>query len=295
MIKNYYAIKKGLICPAVVTTWKECEDAVRGFPGAKFKKFSSEKEAWDWINEKSVEVAVSPEKTFETISVYSDGACSGNPGPGGWGAIVKYSGQTIELSGYSPDTTNNCMELTGFMEAVKFALQNYGKGKKIIAYLDSQYVLNGASSWMLSWAQNGWKRPKGEKIVNVEMWKELYKLLQGINIEYKWIKGHNGHPENERCDQLAVNAYKCYDDEKEQPAEELSVFTNFDLFRVMDKETLVKLLYSNKFSSILFTETPIRMLEIMDKPAIDWGVDTVSKILKSPKSAKNDNFSLKNV
>lgn len=287
MAKKFYAIKKGRVCPAVVKTWKECQDLTNGFPGPKFKGFDTEPEAWKWLNEENDENQFSSKKDeFDIVYIFSDGACSGNPGPGGWGAVIKFNGQSSELSDYKDETTNNEMELNGFLAALKFAIQNYGKQKKIIATLDSQYVLNGAKQWMFSWAENGWKRPSGGPIQNLELWQEIYKITKDINIEYIWIKGHAGHPENERCDKLAVYAYKSIADKtflENEKSSKNEPFTNLSLFRSVDKETLVKIMCGNKFKNILFTEGPARLMEILDMPAQDWGIDSLKKVVSTNK------------
>lgn len=286
--KKFYAVKKGKMYPVVVQTWKECQDLTEGVPDAKYKGFMTEEEAWDWIYginlNAEVQFGKNEDSELDTIYIYSDGACSGNPGPGGWASIVKFNGQVKELSGYEEDTSNNRMELQGFLSGLKFALTNYGKDKKIVITLDSQYVLNGASNWIFNWQKNNWKRPKNEEIVNVDLWKEIYNLIYDVkNIKWKWIKGHNGHPENERCDQLAVYAYQSKADDVyivNEKGKGVSYFTNFSLIRSVDKETLVKLLCSNKFQKLICTEGPTKLLEILDKPAEDWGVDDISQMLK---------------
>lgn len=266
----------------MVKTWKECQDLTKDYPGAKFKGFMTEPEAWEWLNANDENNTTLVKKDeFDVVYIFSDGACSGNPGYGGWGAVIKFNGQSSEISGYKKDTTNNEMELTGFLSALKFALQNYGKNKKIVATLDSRYVLNGAKQWVLSWAENGWKRPSGGPIQNLELWQEIYALTRDINIEYIWIKGHARHPENEKCDKLAVYAYRSRADEElleKTPANE--PFTNLSLFRSVDKETLVRIMCGNKFKNILFTEGPTRLMEILDMPAQDWGIDSLKSLVR---------------
>lgn len=286
--KKFYAVKKGKVFPVVVQTWGECQDLVDGVPDAKYKGFLTEEEAWDWIYginlNAQVQFGKNADSEFNTVYIYSDGACSGNPGPGGWASIVKFNGQVQELSGYERETTNNKMELKAFLSGLEFALTNYGTNHKIIVTTDSKYVINGASEWIFNWAKNNWKRSGNDEIVNLELWKEIYNLTHNLkNIDWKWVKGHVGHPENERCDQLAVYAYQSKADDvyiAKEKGKGISYFTNFSLIRSVDKETLVKLLCSNKFKKIICTEGPTKLLEILDKPAEDWGIDDINQMLK---------------
>ena len=134
------------------------------------------------------------------IEVFTDGACSGNPGPGGWGVILRYKGTEKELSGGAPETTNNRMELTAVIEALK-ALK---RECDVVIHTDSRYVMDGVQQWLPNWKQNGWKTSnKKSPVKNVDLWQELDTLLQKHNIRWIWVKGHNGHEENERVDKLA--------------------------------------------------------------------------------------------
>ena len=138
---------------------------------------------------------------MKRVELYTDGACSGNPGPGGWGAILKYKGHEKEMSGGSPDTTNNRMELT----AVITGLTTLKEPCQVDLYTDSQYIVNAVTKgWAVKWKANGWMRNKKEKALNPDLWEELLRLLSIHEVSFHWIKGHAGHPENERCDQLAV-------------------------------------------------------------------------------------------
>lgn len=136
------------------------------------------------------------------VLLYTDGACSGNPGPGGWAFILKHpaSGKEIERSGGEPQTTNNRMELS----AVIFGLKAITRPSRVEVYSDSQYVLNGLREWMEDWKRRGWKTAAKKPVKNRELWEELDALKQTHEISFHWIKGHNEHPENERCDALAV-------------------------------------------------------------------------------------------
>ena len=132
------------------------------------------------------------------VEIYTDGACSGNPGPGGWGAILRYKGHEKELSGGELDTTNNRMEMT----AVIKALEALKRRSTIELYTDSQYVQKGVTEWMEGWKAKNWP----SKIKNQDLWQQIDSLIQKHNITFHWVRGHDGHPENERADQLAVAA-----------------------------------------------------------------------------------------
>lgn len=141
------------------------------------------------------------------IEVFTDGACSGNPGAGGWGVILRYGEIEKELSGGEENTTNNRMELTAVIEALK-ALK---KECDITIYTDSRYVMDGVQEWMPNWKLNGWKTTnKKSPVKNVELWQILDSLLSKHKIKWVWVKGHNGHPENERVDKLARDEAKKY-------------------------------------------------------------------------------------
>ena len=138
----------------------------------------------------------------EIIKVYTDGACKGNPGIGGWGAYLKTENYIEELKGFSKNTTNNRMELTAVIEALAIIGQNIG----IIITTDSQYVKNGINQWIVNWKKNGWKTAAKQPVKNKDLWIKLDGLVQNNNIEWKWVKGHSGHPGNEKADQLANDA-----------------------------------------------------------------------------------------
>ncbi|MGN0551541.1 MAG: ribonuclease HI [Acutalibacteraceae bacterium] len=138
---------------------------------------------------------------MKNVDIYTDGACSGNPGPGGWGAILRYNGHSKELSGGSSQTTNNKMELTAVIEALK-ALK---EPCCVTLYSDSQYVCNALKlGWAKKWQANNWMRTKKEPALNADLWQELLTLCDKHSVTPVWVKGHAGHPENERCDELAV-------------------------------------------------------------------------------------------
>ncbi len=139
------------------------------------------------------------------VEIFTDGACSGNPGAGGWGAILRYGEIEKELSGGEAETTNNRMELTAVIEALK-ALK---KSCQITLYTDSRYVMDGVNQWLPNWQQNGWRTAnKKTPVKNIDLWQELEKLLNLHQIKWIWVKGHNGHAENERCDKLARDEAK---------------------------------------------------------------------------------------
>ncbi len=133
------------------------------------------------------------------IVVYTDGACSGNPGPGGWGAILMSGSHRKEIKGGEEHTTNNRMELM----AVISALESMKYNSDVELWTDSQYVKNGITAWIHSWKRNGWKTADKKPVKNAELWQQLDAARARHKIEWKWVKGHAGHPENERADELA--------------------------------------------------------------------------------------------
>lgn len=141
------------------------------------------------------------------IEIFTDGACSGNPGAGGWGAILRYGDVEKELSGGESDTTNNRMELTAVIEALK-ALK---RPCNITLYTDSRYVMDGVNQWLPNWKVNGWRTSnKKSPVKNIDLWQALESQLEKHQIKWVWVKGHNGHPENERVDKLARDQAKAH-------------------------------------------------------------------------------------
>ena len=138
------------------------------------------------------------------VEIFTDGACSGNPGPGGWGAILRWRGEERELFGGNPSTTNNRMELTAVIEGLT-ALK---KSSLVTIYTDSQYVQKGMTEWLLNWKAKGFKVKGGGYRINHDLWRELDVLSQAHKIDCQWIRGHAGHPENERADALARHGVK---------------------------------------------------------------------------------------
>ena len=141
----------------------------------------------------------------DEVTIYTDGACSGNPGPGGWGTILSARGVKKELSGGERSTTNTRMELT----AVIRGLQALKRPCKVTVVTDSKYVADAVTlGWAKKWKAQGWMRNKKEKALNPDLWEELLTLLSIHEVTFSWVKGHAGHPENERCDEMAVAAYQ---------------------------------------------------------------------------------------
>ena len=136
------------------------------------------------------------------VTIYTDGACSGNPGKGGWGAILIYAKEKKYMSGSKQLTTNNQMELTATIEALKAIL----KPSNIALYTDSQYVKNGITSWIFNWKKNGWKTANKKSVANKDLWIELEKYVDFHSVNWFWVKGHSGDHYNEIADELAVKA-----------------------------------------------------------------------------------------
>ena len=138
----------------------------------------------------------------DRVEIFTDGACKGNPGPGGWGALLRINGQSKELKGSEPETTNNRMEI----QAVISALESLKKPCMVQLTTDSKYVLDGVKSWMPNWKKRGWKTASKAPVKNKDLWMQIDVLVQAHDIEWAWVKGHSGHVENERVDQLANDA-----------------------------------------------------------------------------------------
>lgn len=144
------------------------------------------------------------EQGLKTVDLYTDGACSGNPGPGGYGLVLKYNGHEKEIfCGYRL-TTNNRMEIMAVIRGLSMLKETCN----VNIYSDSKYVIDAITQgWVYKWEANCWMRNKKDKAINVDLWEQLLVLLDEHNVEFHWVKGHAGHPENERCDKLAVEAY----------------------------------------------------------------------------------------
>jgi len=138
------------------------------------------------------------------VEIFTDGACAGNPGKGGWGAVLIYNGIEKEISGYEAQTTNNRMELT----AVIMALKALKEPCEVTLTTDSKYVCDAINQkWVYSWQKNNWKKADKKPALNVDLWSELLPLLETHSVEFVWVKGHDGNKYNERCDEMAVNEY----------------------------------------------------------------------------------------
>lgn len=138
-------------------------------------------------------------KDAALVEIFSDGACSGNPGPGGWGTILRFGGHEKELSGFDPETTNNRMELTGAIAG----LEALSRPCRVELTTDSEYVKKGMTEWIDGWVKRGWKNSQKKPVANRDLWERLLELTQQHQVEWHWVRGHDGHEENERCDALA--------------------------------------------------------------------------------------------
>ncbi len=146
----------------------------------------------------SFEEAESP----DAVEIFSDGACSGNPGGGGWAAILRWGDREKELAGSAPHTTNNRMELTAVIQAFK----ELHRPARVTVYTDSQYLQKGMTSWIHSWKRKGWITSNRQPVKNADLWRSLDELTTKHQVKWEWVAGHSGHPENERCDALAKEA-----------------------------------------------------------------------------------------
>jgi ribonuclease HI len=226
--KNVYVVVKGRV-PGIYQEWygeNGAEKQVSGFQGAVYKGFPTRAEAERWQKEQALSPAkpvpalqpttttapprqpslpTPPETapTSDKIVVYTDGGCNGNPGPGGYGAVILRDGQRQELSGGYRLTTNNRMELM----ACIVALQSLSPGSHVVLHSDSQYVVNSINKgWAKRWRANYWWRNKEERAENPDLWAQLLDLCEQHDVEFVWVRGHVGTVENERCDRLSVAA-----------------------------------------------------------------------------------------
>jgi ribonuclease HI len=231
MGKNkFYAVVKGHR-PGIYDEWfgaSGAEANVRGFAGARYKGFASRREAEAWFNELSADrqtalpgmpavgrgvssrrpkpvVKAPPDKPDvadqRSVIVYTDGGCSKNPGPGGYGVVLLYGDSRKELSGGYARTTNNRMELTACIKGLEALEQKC----PVTVFCDSQYVVNGIEKgWARRWKRNNWKRNKTDMAENSDLWSKLLDLCEKHDVTFRWVRGHDGNTENERCDRLAV-------------------------------------------------------------------------------------------
>jgi len=139
---------------------------------------------------------------LKKVEIFTDGACKGNPGPGGWGAILRMGRHEKELSGSDPSTTNNRMELTAAIRGLSALIEPC----EVTLYTDSRYVVDGITKWVDGWKRNGWVNASKQPVRNAELWHDLIEVAQRHKIDWQWVKAHNGHPENERVDKLASDA-----------------------------------------------------------------------------------------
>ena len=145
----------------------------------------------------------SSDNSLFSIIIFCDGACSGNPGAGGWGAIVRHDGVSREYSGGARHTTNNQMELQALIEALKAIPPEVPRHAEIKIVTDSEYLAKGVTQWMRNWIKNNWQTAARKPVKNQELWREINLLLLGREYSFEWVRGHSGHEENERCDELA--------------------------------------------------------------------------------------------
>ncbi|MBU0681304.1 MAG: ribonuclease HI [Proteobacteria bacterium] len=213
--KNFYAIAVGRK-PGIYTKWPDAQAQVMGFAGAKYKGFATKVEAEAWLENPIYAAPVTKAKDSKTrpaagpagkegdIVIYTDGGARFNPGPGGYGVVMIEGGKSQEFSGGYRLTTNNRMELMGCIVALRKIKQSK---KSVTLYSDSQYVVNGITKgWARSWRQKGWIKSDKQPAINPDLWAELLELSEGLNVDFRWVKGHNGNEFNERCDQLAVSS-----------------------------------------------------------------------------------------
>jgi ribonuclease HI len=212
--KKFYAVASGRK-PGIYTTWSEAEAQVKGYGGAKYKGFPSRSEAEDWMDDPQYERKKTKKQKKDTnteqhiavagrTEIYTDGGAINNPGPGGYGVVILEKGESRELTGGYLHTTNNRMEL---MACIKGIEALFNRAEPVALFSDSKYVVNGISKgWAKGWRKRGWLKSDGNPAVNSDLWAKLLDLIEGLTISFNWVKGHAGHPLNERCDQLAVQS-----------------------------------------------------------------------------------------
>lgn len=211
--KKFYAVANGRK-PGIYSSWPEAEAQVKGYGGAKYKGFASRTEAEAWMDDpqwgqetkppKKKLIHKEPMASGASIEIYTDGGAINNPGPGGYGAILLVGGEVFEISGGYQRTTNNRMELMACIKGIE-ALPT--RSETVALFSDSKYVVDGISKgWAKGWRKRGWLKSDGNPAVNADLWAKLLDCVEGVDIRFHWVKGHAGHPLNERCDQLAVQS-----------------------------------------------------------------------------------------
>lgn len=212
--KKFYAVASGKN-PGIYTTWPDAEAQVKGYGGAKYKGFSTRAQAEAWMADpqwgkkktqqpKQNEAIAQHMPVAGRTEIYTDGGAINNPGPGGYGVVILEKGESRELTGGYLHTTNNRMELMACVKGIE-ALSS--RTEPVALFSDSKYVVNGISKgWAKGWRKRGWVKSDGNPAVNADLWAKLLDLIEKLTISFHWVKGHAGHPLNERCDQLAVQS-----------------------------------------------------------------------------------------
>lgn len=226
-----YAVARGRAV-GIFMSWSECEKQVAGYPGARFQSFTDIREALAWLSDVDaaqkakhqpkglhatlMQHAEKPRKPHADAvraavdyTIYTDGSCLRNPGgPGGWAIVARdeATGDVTEQNGGEPRTTNNRMELTAAIMALRYA----PAGTRVALYTDSQYLKNGITKWVAGWKKRGWKKADGQPVLNQPLWMELDRLYAAHTVFFHWVKGHAGNRLNERCDELAKAAAMQY-------------------------------------------------------------------------------------
>ncbi len=216
MKKKFYAVAVGHRS-GIFTDWPSAEAQVKGFAGAKYMSFPSREEASAWLlnpvygkkercANNTAPVQVRQEQRPGAVIVFTDGGCSNNPGPGGYGIVIEEGLSQREMSGGYRLTTNNRME----MMAALIALENLSEYRTPIdLYSDSSYLVNGITKgWARKWRNNGWRKADGGVVMNVDLWQRLLLQVEALDVRFHWLKGHAGNAGNERCDKLAVAAVR---------------------------------------------------------------------------------------
>ncbi len=221
---KFYAVAAGRTT-GIFTSWPAAKAQVEGFSGAVYKSFKTREEAESFLADPVLGTGTGTKKTASgkktkdpghtgsdkdwpegTIVVYTDGSAIGNPGPGGYGAVIQKhpDGPAKELSGGYRHTTNNRMEMTAVIKALQ-TLQ--GTGSPVVVHSDSRYVVDALTrGWASGWEKRGWKRSNGQPALNPDLWEQLLPLVRSLDVKFVWVRGHSGNPLNERCDELANTA-----------------------------------------------------------------------------------------